>query len=110
MTVASVQRISVPAILLRGFVTFESVDEEPRNALTNLQATKKAAVAALTAIGVAENSIKTTSTKILEWDTAQKALNVYPISNFRPAENEVFGTDSSNLSRSYSIELRFKIE
>ncbi len=240
LTVASIQKVTVPASVLRGFVTLKSVDEEPRNAIANLNAQKKAAIAALTAIDVPESLIKTTRTKILEWDKSPNLLNVYradsealvpttgsidctaiahlsfdiaiagvdpdelivlpfdilerlktttvfesnnihflyvseindsqiseakknaynealasaqataaisgrtlgklvaltpevngswgywseptygywnaqeasqnPISNFRPAENEVFGTDPFNLSRDYSIELRFKIE
>jgi uncharacterized protein YggE len=240
LTVASIQKVAVPTRVLRGFVTLKSVDAEPRDAIANLNAQKKAAMAALTAMDVPESSIKTTTTKILEWDKSPNVLNVYrtesdalvpttgprdctavahlsfdiavagvdpdemiilpfdilkrlesesvfeskrihflyvgeandsqiteakkkaynealaiaqataaisgrtlgklvaltpevngrwgywseptygylnaqeasqnPVSNFRPAENEVFGTDPFNLSRDYGIELRFKIE
>jgi hypothetical protein len=77
LTVASNQKVTVPASVLRGFVTLKSVAEEPRNAIANLNAKKKAAIAALTAIDVAESSIKTTTTRILEWDTSPNILNVY---------------------------------
>ena len=77
LTVASSQTVSVPAKILRGFVTLESVDVEPRNAIANLNAKKKTAIDALKTIGVHENSTKTTSTRILEWDTTPKTSNYY---------------------------------
>lgn len=75
LTVASVQKVSVPASLLRGFVTLKSVDEDPGKAIATLSAQKKAAIAALTAINVPEGSIKTTTTKILEWDNPKSEFN-----------------------------------
>jgi uncharacterized protein YggE len=82
LTVASSQTVSVPAKILRGFVTLESIDVEPRNAIANVSAKKKAAVAALKTIAVPEKSIKSTSTRIPQWDTAPKSMYFYgPNSN-----------------------------
>lgn len=77
LTVASVQKVSVPASLLRGFVTLKTVDDDPRIAIANLSAQKKGAIAALTAINIPADSIKTTTTKILEWDSSPNVLNYY---------------------------------
>jgi hypothetical protein len=77
LTVASSQAISVPAKILRGFVTLESVDVEPRNAIANVSAKKKAAIGALRTIGISEDSIKTTSSRIPEWETTPKNWSFY---------------------------------
>ncbi|HMP71520.1 MAG TPA: SIMPL domain-containing protein [Pirellulaceae bacterium] len=81
LTVASSQTVSVPAKTLRGFVTLESVDVDLKNAVANVSAKKKTAVDALKTIGVPENSIRITSTRIPEWDTAPRAWNVYGPAN-----------------------------
>ncbi len=77
LTVASSQTVSVPAKILRGFVTIESVDVDARNAIAIVSAKKKAAVDALKAIEVPEKSIKTTSTRIPGWDTTPQVWNFY---------------------------------
>lgn len=41
---------------------------------------------------------------------SDEAFRKSPTSNFSPSEDEVFGNDPSNLSRTFSIELRFSIE
>lgn len=72
LAVASSQTISVPAKSLRGFVMLESVDDDPRTALENVNAKKKDAIEALKSVAVLENSIKTTSVRILEWEPERK--------------------------------------
>ena len=77
LTVASSQSISVPAKILRGFVTLESVDVDPRNAIANVSAKKKAAFDAFKTINIPEDSIKTTPSRIPEWDTTPKTGSFY---------------------------------
>jgi hypothetical protein len=68
LTVASSETIAVPAKVLRGFVTLESVDVEPRMAIKKVRSQKTAAIIALKSISVPENLIKTTATCIPEWE------------------------------------------
>ena len=72
LTVGSSQTVFVSAHLLRGFLTLESIDQEPRNAIANIAAQKKAATEALKAVGISETFIKITSTKMLEFQETPK--------------------------------------
>ncbi len=74
LTVGSAQTVFVSANVLRGFVTLESIDREPRSAIANIASQKKAAIEALKAIGVSETSIKITSTQMLEFQETSKAF------------------------------------
>lgn len=79
LTVASSQAISVPAKTLRGFLTLESVHVDPRNAIANLSAKKKAAIDAFKTINIPEDSIKTTSSRIPEWDATPRTGSFYGV-------------------------------
>ncbi len=95
LTVRSSQTVSVSANFLRGFVTLDSVDAEPRNAIANVSAKKKAAFDALKTIGVPEKSIKTTSTRILQWYDAKPKILI----NYSSSTNAlVLTTDSHEYS------------
>ena len=87
LTVASSQTVSVPARILRGFLTLESVDVDPRNAIANLRVKKKLAIDAVRTIDVLPDSIKTTSTRILEWEKKPKywTLNPFGSNGLSPA-------------------------
>jgi hypothetical protein len=77
LSVACSHTVTVPAKLLRGFTTIESVDADPREAITKLKALKKSAVDALQGLGVGKDSIKISASKILEWDTTPRQMNLF---------------------------------
>ncbi|MEO8271023.1 MAG: hypothetical protein ABI557_14970, partial [Aureliella sp.] len=67
----------VPASKIRCFTTIQSVAADPRTAIENLKSETKLIAEALAAIGLPENALNLTTTRILEWEKKPRGQNFY---------------------------------